>query len=229
MRLSVKFMFTEFTQWSTWRKGLEIYSANLGINVGAHLSFLVVITWCVTTLGHDQRCACGLWQDNNTYKIKYIPSIVVKNRHSVVIAAEPSVTKSPPLQIKSRQNAAFCVQRHCFFNGETTPRHTLLCNDLQYLPPGDAIILCACITKSLITGKSFVFGYEYPMLAAAIILIWIRILNYNTVRLFRAILDPRYQMSPSVGWNGHFKELFWLLLLLFWVQMAPSEFGLQDG
>ena len=43
LRLSVKFIFTEFTQWSTWRKGLEIYSANLGINVGAHLSFLVVI------------------------------------------------------------------------------------------------------------------------------------------------------------------------------------------
>ena len=43
VRLSVKFIFTEFTQWSTWRKGLEIYSANLGINVGAHLSFLVVI------------------------------------------------------------------------------------------------------------------------------------------------------------------------------------------
>ena len=43
VRLSVKFIFTEFTQWSTWRKVLEIYSANLGINVGAHLSFLVVI------------------------------------------------------------------------------------------------------------------------------------------------------------------------------------------
>ena len=27
-----------------YMKGLEIYSANLGINVGAHLSFLVVIT-----------------------------------------------------------------------------------------------------------------------------------------------------------------------------------------
>ena len=39
-RLRVKFMFTEFTQWSTWRKGLEIYSTNLGIHVGglAHLS-----------------------------------------------------------------------------------------------------------------------------------------------------------------------------------------------
>ena len=146
-----------------------------------------------------------------------------------MITAEPSVTKSPPLQIKSRQNAAFCVQRHCFFDGETTPRHTLLCSDLQYLNPGDAIILCACscacITKSLITGKSFFFGYEYPMLTAAIAS-WHRlcgkrylnmdqILNYNTVRLFRAILDPRCQMSPSVGWNGHFKELFWLLLLLF--------------
>ena len=150
------------------KKRSWIYSANLCINVGAHLSFLVVITWCVTTLGHDQRCACGLWQDNNTYKIQYIPSIVVTNRHSVVITAEPSVTKSPPLQIKSRQNAAFCVQRHCFFNGETTPRHTLLCSDLQYLPPGDAIILWACITKSLITEKSFFFGYEYPMLTAAI-------------------------------------------------------------
>ena len=28
-----------------YMKGLEIYSANLGINVGAHLSFLVVITF----------------------------------------------------------------------------------------------------------------------------------------------------------------------------------------
>ena len=41
VRLSVKFMFTEFTQtWRIRRKGLEIYSANLGIRVGglAHLS-----------------------------------------------------------------------------------------------------------------------------------------------------------------------------------------------
>ena len=40
-RLSVKFMFTEFTQtWRIRRKGLEIYSANLGIHVGglSHLS-----------------------------------------------------------------------------------------------------------------------------------------------------------------------------------------------
>ena len=55
-----------------------------------------------------------------------------------------------------------------FFNGETTPRHTLLCSDLQYSPPGDPIILCACITKTSITGKSFCFGYKYPMLTAAI-------------------------------------------------------------
>ena len=32
-----------------------------------------------------------------------------------------------------------------------------------------------------------------------VILTWIRILNHTTVRLFGAILDPRYQMSPSVG------------------------------
>ena len=40
-------MFTEFTLCFTWRKGLEIYSAKLDINVGrlAHLSFLVVVTW----------------------------------------------------------------------------------------------------------------------------------------------------------------------------------------
>ena len=31
-------------QWTTWRKGLEIYSANLGVNVGARLTFLVVTT-----------------------------------------------------------------------------------------------------------------------------------------------------------------------------------------
>ena len=53
-----------------------------------HLSFLVVITCgdiynSVTRLGHDQRCALGLWQDSNTYKIQYIPTIVVTNRHSV--------------------------------------------------------------------------------------------------------------------------------------------------
>ena len=39
--LSVKFMFTEFTKTCRIRrKGLEIYSANLGIHVGglAHLS-----------------------------------------------------------------------------------------------------------------------------------------------------------------------------------------------
>ena len=28
-------------------------------------------------------------------------------------------------------------------NGETAPRHTFLCSDLQCLPPGDPIILCA--------------------------------------------------------------------------------------
>ena len=39
-------MVIEFTQWPTWRKGLEIYSANVGLNVGglAYSSFLVVIT-----------------------------------------------------------------------------------------------------------------------------------------------------------------------------------------
>ena len=36
------------------------------------------------------------------------------------------------------------------FNGETAPRHTFLYSDLQCLPPGDPIILCA------ITGKSFI-------------------------------------------------------------------------
>ena len=35
-------------------------------------------------------------------------------------------------------------------------------------PPDDPIILCACITKTSITGKSFCFGYKYPKLTAAI-------------------------------------------------------------
>ena len=43
VRLSVKLMVTEFSELHE-EKGLEIYSANLGVNVGAHLSFLVVIT-----------------------------------------------------------------------------------------------------------------------------------------------------------------------------------------
>ena len=75
-------------------------------------------------------------------------------------------------------------------------------------------------------SKAIFFGYEYPMLTAAIAswhwLCGKRYLNMNqnsqlqySTLLFRAILDPRYQMSPSVGWNGHFKELFWFLLLLF--------------
>ena len=39
--------------------------------------------------------------------------------------------------------SVICVQRLCFFNGETTPSHTFLCSVLQCLPPGDPIILCA--------------------------------------------------------------------------------------
>ena len=213
-------------------KRSRIYSANLGINVGAHLSFLVVITWCVTTLGHDQRCACGLRQDNNTHKIQYIPSIVVTNRHSVVIAAEPSVitllvnistcnydwkrlneSAFPAhlylswyyifrdhtvvnFAVDLSQEGVFIDRVHPIdptktynFNGSTlvssaadkitakygilfpktlhflTEKQLRLATDL---PHSDPIILCACITKSLIPGKSFFFGYEYPLLTAAI-------------------------------------------------------------
>ena len=38
------------------------------------------------------------------------------------------------------------LSKYTAFNGETTPRHTFLCSDLQCLPPG----------KSPITGKSFI-------------------------------------------------------------------------
>ena len=41
------------------------------------------------------------------------------------------------------------------FNGETTPRHTFLCSDSQWLPPGNPRILCAK-HGSPITGKSFI-------------------------------------------------------------------------
>ena len=46
------------------------------------------------------------------------------------------------------------------FNGETTPRHTFLCSDLQCLPPGDPRILCAKHGYS-ITGKSFIRSLLY--------------------------------------------------------------------
>ena len=41
------------------------------------------------------------------------------------------------------------------FTGETAPRHTFLCSDLQCLPPGDPINPVR-ITKCPITGKSFI-------------------------------------------------------------------------
>ena len=41
------------------------------------------------------------------------------------------------------------------FNGETTPRHTILCSDSQCLPPGDPKSLCAKHGYP-ITGKSFI-------------------------------------------------------------------------
>ena len=41
------------------------------------------------------------------------------------------------------------------FNGETTPRHTILCSDSQCLPPGDPKILCAK-HEYPVTGKSFI-------------------------------------------------------------------------
>ena len=41
------------------------------------------------------------------------------------------------------------------FNGETTPRHTILCSDSQCLPPGDPKLLCAK-HEYPITGKSFI-------------------------------------------------------------------------
>ena len=46
------------------------------------------------------------------------------------------------------------------FNGETTPRHTILCSDSQCLPPGDPKILCAK-HEYPITGKSFIIGEVY--------------------------------------------------------------------
>ena len=41
------------------------------------------------------------------------------------------------------------------FNGETTPRHTILYSDSQCLPPGDPKILCAK-HEYPVTGKSFI-------------------------------------------------------------------------
>ena len=41
------------------------------------------------------------------------------------------------------------------FNGEKTPRHTILCSDSRCLPPGDPKILCAK-HEYPITGKSFI-------------------------------------------------------------------------
>ena len=55
------------------------------------------------------------------------------------------------------------------FNGETTPRHTILCNDSQCLPPGDPKILC---TKHEypITGKSFIPAWKLSRQIATIYL-----------------------------------------------------------
>ena len=54
------------------------------------------------------------------------------------------------------------------FNGETTPRHTILCSDSQCLPPGDPKILCAK-HEYPITGKSFIVGLHPLDLRRAII------------------------------------------------------------
>ena len=47
------------------------------------------------------------------------------------------------------------TSRDTAFNGETTPRHTILYSDSQCLPPGDPKILCAK-HEYPVTGKSFI-------------------------------------------------------------------------
>ena len=47
------------------------------------------------------------------------------------------------------------MSRDTAFNGETTPRHTILYSDSQCLPPGDPKILCAK-HEYPVTGKSFI-------------------------------------------------------------------------
>ena len=47
------------------------------------------------------------------------------------------------------------MSRDTAFNGETTPRHTILYSDSQCLPPGDPKILCAKHEYPVI-GKSFI-------------------------------------------------------------------------
>ena len=109
-----------------------------------------------------------------------------------------------------------------FFNGETTPRHTLLCSDLQYSPPGDPIILCACITKTSITGKSFCFGYKYPMLTAAIAS-WHRLcgkrylnMNQNSQPQYSTIIwgyfGPKVSNESQRGLPFFFREATKLIL-----------------
>ena len=54
------------------------------------------------------------------------------------------------------------MSRDTAFNGETTPRHTILYSDSQCLPPGDPKILCAK-HEYPVTGKSFIshaFAYS---------------------------------------------------------------------
>ena len=55
----------------------------------------------------------------------------------------------------------FGLQQHSMpkdtlFNGETTPPNTFLCSDLQFLPRGDPIILCAK-HASPITDELFIY------------------------------------------------------------------------
>ena len=50
------------------------------------------------------------------------------------------------------------MSRDTAFNGETTPRHTILYSDSQCLPPGDPKILCAK-HEYPVTGKSFTEVY----------------------------------------------------------------------
>ena len=47
------------------------------------------------------------------------------------------------------------MSRDTAFNGETTPRHTIIYSDSQCLPPGDPKILCAK-HEYPVTGKSFI-------------------------------------------------------------------------
>ena len=74
-----------------------------------------------------------------------IPQKLTVNAQTLVTSASHKITAK----------CGILCPKILVLNGETAPRHTFLYSDLQCLPPGDPIILCASVSLRLLENHSF--------------------------------------------------------------------------